>query len=161
MHWRIQGVGVGTPLFLADQCIWMGTYSWNPPFVLGWEPPFLKWLDPPLLPDPHCKPLIDPHEIYKIYTTMYNTRDRCKVIKGKPWFTGANPAILKRGVPNPGEKGGGRCSNYMSPFKCIDRPKKGGSNPRNPPLWIRAWFQQHYIPTNIYRQSYRSWIGLI
>ena len=31
-------------------------------------------------------------------------------------------------------KGGG--SNYMSPFKCIDRPKKGGgvSTPGTPPL---------------------------
>ena len=42
-QWRIQGEGSGgwnLPLFWDDQCIWIGTYSWNPPF--------LKWLDPPL-----------------------------------------------------------------------------------------------------------------
>ena len=47
-------------------------------------------------------------------------------------IAGADPAILKRGGPNPGQKKGG--FNYMSPFKCIDRPKKGGFQPpRNPP----------------------------
>ena len=41
--------GWNPPLFSANLCIWMGTYSWNPPFYPGLGfPPFLKWLDPPL-----------------------------------------------------------------------------------------------------------------
>ena len=36
--------------------------------------------------------------------------------------SGADPAILKNGVPHPGQKGS---TNYMSPFKCIDRKKRG------------------------------------
>ena len=51
-------------------------------------------------------------------------------IKQNTNITGADPVIIKRGVPNPGQRGG---SSYLSPFKCIDRPKKGDSNPRNPP----------------------------
>ena len=47
----------------------------------------------------------------------------------------ADPAILKKGVPTQDKRGG---SNYMSPFKCIDRPKKGvptpGTLPMDPPL---------------------------
>ena len=51
-HWRIQRGGgfrgLEPPFFLADQCIWMGTYSWNPPLSWVGTPPFFKWLDPPL-----------------------------------------------------------------------------------------------------------------
>ena len=50
------GSGGWNPPFFADQCIWMGTYSWNPSLVLGWEPPFFKWLDPPLQFLAYCKP---------------------------------------------------------------------------------------------------------
>ena len=42
--------------------------------------------------------------------------------------SGADPAILKRGVPTQRKVG----VNYMLSFKCIDRPKKGGSKPRTP-----------------------------
>ena len=48
---------------------------------------------------------------------------------------GADPAILKRGS-QPRVKGGD--SNYMLPFKCIDRPKKGGSTPVTPPSFGSA-----------------------
>ena len=42
-HCRIQGGGfrrLKPPFFLADQCIWMGAYSWNPLYSgLGTPPP--------------------------------------------------------------------------------------------------------------------------
>ena len=41
------------PLLLDDQCIWMETCSWYPPFCPGLGTPFLKWLDLPL----HLVPL--------------------------------------------------------------------------------------------------------
>ena len=45
--------------------------------------------------------------------------------------TGADPVILKRGALTLDKRGVG--SNYMSPSKCTDRPKKGVHPPEPPP----------------------------
>ena len=48
---------------------------------------------------------------------------------------------FKKGFPNPGQKGGGG-DNYMSPFKCIDRPKKKGGS-MDPPMNIHTLDDQN------------------
>lgn len=40
-------------------------------------------------------------------------------------FQGRIQPFYKGVVPNLGQKGGGKGSNYISPFNCIDRSKKG------------------------------------
>ena len=66
---------------------------------------------------------------------------RCKCLCDSGIVSGADPAILKRGFPTQSKRGG---SNYMLPFKCIDRPKKRGVPPPEPP-WIRHWVCPNYI----------------
>ena len=65
--------------------------------------------------------------MYSCYDNGRNPMFNCAEVRP---LSGADPDILKRGGPNPGQKGG---SNYMSPFKCIDRPKNGGFQHPNPP----------------------------
>ena len=61
---------------------------------------------------------------------------------------GAGLAILKRGVLTLDKRGGG--SNYMSPSKCTDRPKKGGPSPGTPAPWIRHWAGTVYSSIHIF-----------
>ena len=57
--------------------------------------------------------------LYPLIRVLYHYIYTCKLIL--LFCAGADPAILKGG------------SNYMSPFKCIDWPKKGGFHPPPPP----------------------------
>ena len=55
------------------------------------------------------------------------------------WSTlSSSPFKKERVCSQPRIKRGG--SNYMSPFKCIDRPKNGGFQPPEPIPLIKGWF---------------------
>ena len=54
--------------------------------------------------------------------------------EAKCMYAGADPAILKRGIPNPRQKGGGGFHLYVPIQMHWSSQKKGSFNPRNPHL---------------------------